>query len=150
MTSKLTFKELVHYLDLYSTDPQIRRLIEFIKSGEENVIHGLIEEGMDHENYLFRDNGDWYTPGEYIAHLKNNIDFYEREAREWQDKYEDMKDERDNLRVRSVADLLTEMQSQVRNAEQDRDAAKRKVESIRQQNKELQEKIDVWTILETK
>ena len=150
MNSCLTFKELVHYLDMTTTDPMIRRLLDFVLEGEENIVHGLLDAGMDPHDFRFHDDGMWHTPGDYVMHLRNELDFHEREASEWRYKYEDMKDERDGLRARSVADLLSEMNTQLRRSEVERENIARAARAVELENKELKDKINVWTILETK
>ncbi len=146
--TNLTYKELVHYLDFNSTDPMVRRLLEYINNQEENIIEGLVQAGMDPINCRFDRNGYYHSPGEMIEKLCNDIDYAEREAAEWEEKYYNIKDERDRLRVRSVADLLNEMNEQVKRAQADRNNSDRIAEKYKQENQELQEKINVWTILE--
>ena len=147
MNLNLTYKEIIDHLDRYSTDPMVHRLLGMILEKEETIIEGLLEVGMDEDGRIEGNDG-WYLPGPYINHLRTELDYYEGEAREWEEKYADMKDERDRLKARSVADLLSEMREQVRRAESARDEASRRAQNYKTENEELTEKINVWSILE--
>ncbi len=146
--TNLTFKELVHYLDFNSTDPMVRRLLAYINDQEESIIEGLVQAGMDPINCRFDRDGYYHSPGEMIEKLRNDLDYAERESAEWEEKYRNVKDERDRLRARSVADLINEMDEQVKIAHAARNNSDRIAEKYKQENQELQNKIDVWTIME--
>lgn len=146
--TNLTYKELVHYLDFNSTDPMVRRLLEYINNQEENIIEGLVQAGMDPINCIFDYDGSYHSPGEFISKLRNDTDYAEREAAEWEEKCYRFKEERDQLQTRSVATLLSEMNEQVKRAQADRNNSDRVAEKYKQENQELQNKINVWTILE--
>jgi hypothetical protein len=145
---KLSYKELVQYLDFTSTDPMVRQLVAYINDREESIIEGLVEAGMDPIDCRFDYDGFYHSPGDFISKLRNDTEYAEREAAEWEEKYYRVKDERDQLRARSVAELLSEMSEQVKRAHADRNNSDRIAEKYKQENQELQEKINVWTILE--
>ncbi len=144
-----SYQELVHYLDLTTTDPMVRKLLEYINDKEENIIEGLVEVGMDPISCYFDYDGFYHSPGSMIEQLRNDVDYHEREAAEWQEKYHNMKEERNRLRARTVADLLSEMQEQVQRAEADRNNSDRIAKKYEEENRELQEKINVWKVLES-
>jgi hypothetical protein len=148
MTSNLTYKELIDYLDRYNTDPMVRRLLEMVMDKEETIIEGLIEVGMDPFDCRIEGDDGYYLPGPYIQKLKQDVDFQYQEAQDWEEKYYDMKDERDKLKARSVADLLQEMKFQVDRANSERESADRVATQLKMRNAELEEKINVWTIME--
>ncbi len=148
MTSNLTYKEIIDYLDRYSTDPMIRRLLEYIDDKEENVIEGLVEVGMDPVDYRIEGEHGYSLPGPLIEELRGEVSYLRRESDEWQEKYIDMKDERDRLKARSVADLLAELNDQIKRAETAAKEADRKASYLQKRNAELEDKINVWTILE--
>lgn len=147
---KLTYKELVNYLDLYNDDPMVRQLLAYIDEKEEMIIEGLVDAGMDPDDCRFEGDNGWSLPGPYIHDLRNDVDFYRREMQEWEEKYEDMKDERDRLKSRSVADLLSNMQELIKRAEAEAREADRILTQYKARNKDLEEKINVWTIIESK
>jgi hypothetical protein len=148
MNSNLTYKELIDYLDRYNTDPMVRRLLEMVMDKEETIIEGLMDVGMDPVDCRIEGDDGYYLPGPYIQKLRNDADYYQRESDEWQEKYIDMKDERDRLKARSVADLLADMQEKIRRAEATAREADRITTQYKARNAELEEKINVWSILE--
>jgi hypothetical protein len=142
----LRFEELVHHLDVTSTDPAVRRLIDMLH--KRNVTNDLVDVGMDPETQTFEYDGYYHSPAELIEKLRNEIDYHVREIDEWDKRYLELQNERDQLKSRSVVELLSNMEALIRRAESDRDQAHRITESVRQKNKDLEEKINVWTILE--
>jgi len=149
MNCNLTYNELRDHLDRYSTDPLVRKLLEYIDDKEENIIEGLIDVGMDPLNGRIEGDSGWFLPGPYISELRNDVDFFQRESQGWEEKYEDMKAERDRLKARSVADLLADMQEKIRRAEAEAREADRILTQYRARNKDLEEKINVWKVLES-
>lgn len=147
MNSNLTYNELRDHLDRYNTDPLVRRLLAFINDKEENIIEGLIDIGMDEDGRIEGDDG-WYLPGPYIQKLRQDASYFEDEAHSWEEKYEDMKDERNRLKARSVAELMKEMEERIRRAEVNAREADRVATQLQQKNADLEEKINVWSILE--
>jgi hypothetical protein len=148
MNLNLTYNELRDQLDRYSTDPLVHKLLEYINDKEENIIEGLVDIGMDEHGRIEGDNG-WSLPGPYISELRNDVDYYQRETQEWEEKYEDMKAERDRLKARSVADLLADMNEKIRRAEAEAREVDRIATQLKARNRELEEKINVWTVLES-
>ncbi len=149
MNCNLTYNELRDHLDRYSTDPLVHKLLEMITDKEENIIEGLVEIGMDPITGRIEGDYGWHLPGPYISELRNDVDYHQREAQEWEEKYTDMKDERDRLKARSVADLLADMQEQIRRAEAEARETDRLITQYRARNKDLEEKINVWKVLES-
>lgn len=138
--------ELLKYLDLYSDDPLIRRLVKI--SQHSGIIEELVDAGMNIDTKEFEGDYNYYSVGDYIRHLRDQVIYHENESDNWQNKYNDVREERDQLRARSVADLLHEMEDQVRGAKDAKLSIEREMARVQQQNKELQDKINVWTILE--
>lgn len=143
-----SYQELVNYLDMNTTDPMVRRLIDYILAGQDSVMSGLINAGMDPASYEFSDSYEYFSPGEYIEKLRRDCDSLEQDLRIAQDDLANMTDERDRLRTRSVAELLEDMEEQVKRAHAERDNANRISRKTNQENEELKEKINVWTIME--
>jgi hypothetical protein len=127
----------------------VRKLLEYIDDKEENIIEGLIDVGMDPLNGRIEGDNGWFLPGPYIYELRNDVDYFQRESQGWEEKYEDMKAERDRLKARSVADLLADMQEKIRRAEAEAREADRILTQYRARNKDLEEKINVWKVLES-
>ena len=139
--------ELVNYLSKHNTDPIINRLVKIIQ-GDEGAYAGLIEAGMDQSSWTFSHNYDYYLPGEYIEFLKNELDHLESELDLAKDELEQMTDERDSLKARSIMDLISEMKNVRDSAVRAMNDANRKAALVQEKNDELEEKINVWTVME--
>jgi len=144
-----SYRELVHYLDMHTTDPLVRRLINFILDGEDLVMTGLIDAGMDPLTFEFTDSYEYYSPGDYIEKLRRDCDSMEQDLHIAQDEYETVVRERDRLSTRSVANLLMDMEELVKRSNAERDQANRVVRKVEQENDELKEKINVWKVIES-
>ena len=145
--TNLSYPELVSYLDKYSTDPIVRQLINCIYAGD-GIVEGLVDVGMDPTTQEFEDAYSYYSPGEYILHLRNECDSMEQELRIAQDDLSEMTDERDRLKARGVIDLIKEVERERTMAREAAYEANKKSERLERENAELTEKINVWTIME--
>lgn len=146
--SNLSYSELVHYLDLTATDPLVRRLINLIHEGEGTIINELLEEGMDGIYNTFYHDGANLTPGEYIDTMRREISNLESDLECLRDDFDDVTEERDKLKTRTVADLLASMEEQVKRAHAETMNVQQIARKIEQENLELKDKINVWTIME--
>lgn len=144
-----TYRELVHHLDLYTTDPLVRRLIDMLVAGENSIVTNLVEEGMDPVNYTFTYDSQDMDVGEYIRQLKRDCQLYEDEMWLAQRELEDEQGRRRQLETRSVAELLASMEELVKRANSERDNANRIIRKVEQENDELKEKINVWKVIES-
>lgn len=143
-----TYHELVHYLDLHSTDPLVRRLIDMLVTNENSVVEQLIHEGMDPIRHTFNYDHQDMDVGEYLRQLKHDCQYYEDEMWVAQQEREEEEKKRRRLETRSVAELMYNMEELVKRANAERDQANRVVRKVEQENEELKDKINVWTILE--
>lgn len=143
-----TYRELVHHLDLYTTDPLVRKLIDYIVVGEDTVMTSLIDAGMDPASYEFSDSYEYYTPGDYIEHLRKNAGYYEDELHLAQADLQDMTDERDKLKTRSIMDFINEVTRERTLSREKEYEARQNSARLEQENAELKDKINVWTIME--
>ena len=84
-----------------------------------------------------------------IRHLENEIDYYKRESDDWEYKFDDMTQQRDKLRVRSIATVLHEMEDKVIDAENNKIQTERDLKKFKKENEMLREKLGMWNILET-
>ena len=131
----MTARELIHYLDLYNTDPVVRLLLE--KISHEDYLTELIDLGMDSNTYTFRSEyGGAYTLGEYIRHLRESLQGTEDELDELKYKYDDLQETCDELKTRSIMDFIEEVKQEKQQLE-DKDAflANEKKQKIAIENK---------------
>jgi restriction endonuclease len=140
--------ELMDHLSMTSDDPLVRRLVKMLDKSYTGLVKELIEAGMDQNDWRFEGDYEYFEPGDYIRHLRNRVECAESDARSWEDKYDDACEERNRLKARSVAQLVSEMESEVRKYKDEKYASDRNRERVEKENKELRDKINVWTILE--
>ena len=145
----LSDTELLHYLDLYSTDPIVQRLVNILSTTRAGLVNDLVDAGMDPETWLIEADGDKYTPGDYIVHLRSLVQ-YERDERHCaEDEQERLQREVDRLSARTIVDFLHEAKELVDRADRNAARAIRSAHELDCQNKELQEKLEMWTIMKT-
>ena len=142
-----SYEELLHHLDITTTDPAVRRLVDMLY-GDESLISGLIEAGMNTTTFTFEEDYQDYTPGEYIDYLRKEVQSYSDSASDWEWKHDQLAEECQRLKVRSIAQVLHEMEKEVLIAKELKSQAERSSAQLRQENAELKEKINVWTVLE--
>lgn len=143
------YDELVNYLDRTTTDPMVRRLIDMILNDEELIMEQLINVGMDSRDKTFEYAGDYYHVEGYINQLKSDVEYYQDEARDWENRCEDAEVKIKSLSARSVTSLLREMEQLVVQSKEETYRVTKEVERVRAQNKELDDKINMWKVLES-
>ena len=140
----MTDRELLHYLDLYSEDPVVRRLMHLLGNTRGNLIAELEEAGMDPQTWTFQDDYDAMFPGEYIEHLRSQLQHAQDEADSLQWKLDGVIEERDQLKTRSIAELIEEVWEEKRkNSDMVREAMST-VKAYKDENTRLKEQIDMW------
>ena len=136
--------ELLHYLDLYSEDPLIRRLVDVLARTRGALIDDLESAGMDSQSWTFGDGWSKFSPGQYIEELRNDLRHAENELEMAQREIIQIEDERDQLKVRSIIQLIEEVQAEKRaNQELVRESIAT-VQAYKKENDKLKEQIDMW------
>lgn len=149
-TSNLNINELIHYLDITSTDPTVRRLVDLLLERELTLYDELVDAGMDPQSYTFYyDGSSHYSPGEYINELRQNVNYFEQEMNIAQEERDDAVREADKLKVRSVMQLMEEVYRERTIARETAYQANKEAAELRAKNAELEEKINVWKVMET-
>ena len=139
----LTAKELIRYLDLTSTDPLVRRLVELLQ--EESLIEELEEAGMDPVTKEFRDDGwNYRGPAEYIQHLRNDIDYYVREAEELQGQVHDLEKEVKRFSTVNLVSFIADVHHKLEMAKMEQGRAERRAEHEQTLRKEAEQKFEFW------
>jgi len=142
--SIMTDSELLHYLDLYSNDPLIRRLVDLMQNTRGEVIRDLVDAGMDSKTWTFSTDYETMYPGEYIESLRTDVRNAEEELSGLRYKYNDLEEECERLQTRTVMDFIKEVkQEQADNADLVREAMKT-VKAFKDENARLKEQIDMW------
>lgn len=142
--NSMTDLELLHYLDLYSDDPLIRRLIDVLTRTRGEIISDLEEAGMDPQTWTFGDGWNKMFPGQYITDLEKQVRYAEEELDDVRYKLEQTVEERDELKTRSIMDFIQEVhQEKQTNAHLVKEAMTT-VKAYRDENDRLKEQIDMW------
>ena len=142
--NSMTDTELLHYLDLYSDDPLIRRLINVLAKTRGALIDDLESAGMDSQSWTFGDGWTKYSPGQYIKELRNDVERAEDELELAQDELRQTIDERDQLKVRSVMQLIEEVNREKIRCSLIASDAMKESNKVREENDKLREQIDMW------
>lgn len=142
--NSMTDAELLHYLDIYNDDPLIRRLVDVMSNTQGALLSDLENAGMDPDTWMFRTDWQRMYPGEYIIHLESQLRHVEEELSGLQYKYDDLEEERDRLKTRSIMDFVEEVKQEQRaNQELVRESVAT-VQAFKKENERLKEQIDMW------
>lgn len=140
----MTDLELLHYLDIYSDDPLIRRLIDVLTRTRGEIISDLEEAGMDPQTWTFGHGWNKQFPGQYITDLEKQLEYANQDLEDYKYKYEQAVEERDELKTRSIMDFIQEVhQEKQTNAHLVKEAMAT-VSAYRDENTKLREQIDMW------
>ena len=140
----MTDRELLHYLDLYSEDPVVRRLVHLLGEARGSLITDLEEAGMDPQTLTFGNGWNTMYPGQYIEELRSQLHDAEDEVEELQYKLDEAVEERDNLKTRGIMEFIQEVWAEkAKNAEVVKDAMST-VKAFKDENTRLKEQIDMW------
>jgi DNA repair exonuclease SbcCD ATPase subunit len=137
-------QELLHYLDLSSDDPLIRRLINVLAKTRGALIDDLEHAGMDSQSWTFGEDWNTFSPGQYIEELRNDVERAEDELRLAQHELMDLQDECHRLSTRTIMQLIEEVQQEKANSVSRANEAWTETNRVRKENDKLREQIDMW------
>jgi hypothetical protein len=142
--NSMTDLELLHYLDLYSTDPVVRRLVDLLANTRGGIISDLESAGMDPNTWTFKT--DWHSmyPGEYIEALRNDLSEAESDLEHTKYKLEEAETELGELKTRSIMDFVQEVWQEKKTASFKVQEALKEADKVREENAKLREQIDMW------
>ena len=138
----MTARELIHYLDLYSDDPLVRRLVKLFSQDE--LIAELVDVGMDPETQMFEIDWGHESAGEHIRGLRSSLEHAQDEADDLRDRCEKLQEELDQLKTRSIMDFVQEVWQEKKNNADLVKEAMGTVKAYKDENERLKEKIDMW------
>lgn len=136
----MTARELLHYLDLYSNDPVVRRLANMIDS----MFAELEQAGMDPKTRMFGSGWEDQSPADYIISLQRDLQLAQDELESVKYKLEEAETELDELKTRSIMDFVQEVWQEKRTASFKVSEAMNEVAQVKEQNAKLREQIDMW------
>lgn len=145
--NSMTDLELLHYLDLYSDDALIRRLIDVLTRTRGEIISDLEEAGMDPQTWTFGDGWNKMFPGQYITDLEKQVKYAEEELEHAKYNLEEMTTERDELKTRSIMDFVQEVWQEKRTAAHKVSEAMKESAQVKEENDKLKEQLKMWGIM---
>jgi len=142
--NSMTDLELLHYLDLYSEDPIVRRLVDLLSNTRGAIISDLESAGMDPQTWTF--DTDWHKmyPGEYIEQLRRDRDEAESDLEHTKYKLEEAETELDEMKTRTIMDFVQEVWQEKKTATFKVQEALKEAKAQKEENDRLREKIDMW------
>lgn len=136
--------EFMHYLDVYSDDPVVRRLIGVLERTRGALVDDLVDAGMDTQDWTFGRGWEKQSPGQYIQDLQHQIRSLEDDNDDLRKHKEELEDECDRLKSRSVMEFLQEVEREKRENQSLVREAMKTVQAYKKENDDLKEKIDMW------
>lgn len=140
----MTDRELLHYLDLYSNEPLIRKLATMLTNTHGGLISDLEAAGMDPHTWQFETEWQHMYPGDYIQQLRRDIDELESDLEHTKYKLEEAETELDELKTRSIMDFVQEVWQEKKTATFKVQEALKEAKAQKEENDLLKEKIDMW------
>lgn len=138
----LSDNELIDHIIKYDSDPIRVRLATHMQRVAGAIIDDLVYAGMDEVWCNFRSvvNDGQYLPGEYIRHLENEIVYLSDQATQNLKEIEELK-------ARTVMDLIAELKQEIKTAEWSMREAYRERNVAVEEREQMKHKLDMWAIL---
>ena len=138
----LSDNELIEYIIKHDVDPIRVRLATHMQRVTGAIIDDLEDAGMDETFCTFRSvvTDTEYLPGQYISHLENEIEYLN------QQREQDAK-EIEELKARTIMDLIAELKQDIKSAEWAKQEAYKQRNEARENESRMKEKLDMWAIL---
>lgn len=143
--SHLSDAELLNYLDLTNDDPVVRRLIKMLAEG--SIRQELTSIGMDPVSDTFDHNYQDLSPAEYIEHLRRDLEWLDEECDQYKSELESTKQEAHKLKTRSVAELISELNTAIKVSDSAAHRASREAAKANEEREEMKSKLKVWNHL---
>lgn len=145
--NSLTDKELIHYLDLYSDDPLLRRLATMLTNTRGGLVSDLENAGMHPDTWMFETDWQSMYPGDYIIHLRRELDEAESDLAYTKSELEEVTEKWEELQTRTIMDFVQEVWQEKRTASNKVAEAMKEINQVKEQNAKLKEQIDMWGIM---
>ena len=135
----LTDTELVQYIVKHDTDPIRVRLAKYMDDMPGRILDGLERAGMDPETCLHENT---YESGEYIDHLRNEIEYLQHEL-------EDTQEELRKRETISVSLLIEELRHIANSADRRAASAIERAREADKEREDMRSKMKVWRAIST-
>jgi hypothetical protein len=137
----LTDKELIDYTIKFSDDAEKVRLATAMERITGAIIDDLVEAGMDDTFCTFQSEwGGDYHPGRYITMLEDEIRIRDEDILQ-------LREELEELKARTVLDLLVELKQQIKTAEWMAEEARREQRKAEGDHAIMKSKLSMWAKL---
>lgn len=133
----LSDNELIDYVIKHDPDPIRVRLATHMQRVAGEIIDDLVDAGMDDVWCTFENS---YHPGQYIRHLENEIEYLN-------DQLSQNLKEINELKARTVMDLIAELKQEIKTAEWRAEEARRDRDHAIETQKVMESKLNMWAIL---
>lgn len=138
----LTAGELIRYLDLTSTDPLVRKLIQLLQ--DESLIYELESAGMDPVTREFKHDWEYFGPASYIEKLRNDVDYYVEECNNLENKVRELEGEVTRMSTVSLVNFIADVHHKLEMSKFEQGRAERRAEAEREARKEAEQKFEFW------
>jgi hypothetical protein len=146
----LSNSELLVYLDKHSTDPLIVRLVNILMEKQYGLVSDLLAAGMNEQTWTFSpDSYNEFYPGQYISHLCDKLDHALDDLEDCEFQLTQAKKEIEDLKARTVAELIAELHQEVRAANFRTDEAEKWRRKAQEEVEATRNKMKVWRALTT-
>jgi len=147
----LSDNELLNYLTLFHThDPIVNRLVKMLSSSVmQDQVDELVKIGMNLQTWELDYEGIDYPLNEYIYKLEREIGYRDEEMVEYESKLIELKLERDSLKTRGVAELISELYGEISFADQRISKVNQELNVARRNEELAMSKLKMWTYLKT-
>lgn len=133
----LTDRELIDHTLKFDIDPVRVRLAKIMDNMPGAILDDLEDAGMDP---VFCNFENTYLPGQYIRHLESELDVYHDENRQ-------LREELEQLKARTVMDLIAELKQEIKTADWMAAEARRERDYAEADRKLMKDKLSMWTKL---
>jgi hypothetical protein len=138
----LSDKELLNYLDLYSDDPVVRRLLKILE--EDSLVQELTEVGMDPLARTFEHDWQHLSPSNYIVELRRDAEYYMDERDAMEQEKEQLEREVTRLSTMSLVNFVADVQHKMEMNTMELARANKRAEQERELRKEAEQKFEFW------
>lgn len=134
----LTDRELIDYTIKFSTDPEKVRLATVCERTQGSIWDDLVDAGMDETYCTFTNEwGSHMHVGNYIRHLRDEIDIRDEELHQ-------LRQELEELKTTSLINFIADVKQQLTTAEFMVKEAQRSAKVESDLRKEAEQKWDMW------
>jgi hypothetical protein len=144
----LSDEELIHHLDIHSTDPVVRRLVKIFNDNNDMIYKQLLQVGMSRDG-LFESSYEYMSVGEYIEHLRSEVAYYQNEAEELEYKLDDEKEKSKRLSARGIAEVIEELHQEIKRVDQRARDSEQACVRAEEDRKLAREQLKAWNHLRT-